>query len=381
MLGSFFSILAGAGYFFGKCLNEAADRDLFEINYVKSGMKERSRLYHIMTGGNVLPYEKRELAKRAGRWPSRSLREDGTYDDTNFEVAVRQIALKEGWSYNPDGSVYGFRYPKGSEYARYLGPEWKDRGICSYDEIAKAMNEETERREAWRERCPRSDEVDVYPMNFPFDDEDGYRKAVKKALTDRWYKKYRYSDLPHGLNAYDYEDEEDFLKDKEKFDNYYSRYNIYKEAPEDRREAISSYIYDIENLLSSYDLKNITPKDIDKLFRLVRKEFKYLKRFEIPYRVLEEKLTMLGYGEYFEERRRQEAASAPPSPKDLVFSSENPALPSPTSQEPSSITQSTKEQTPPNTKTNSNVHITATGKTYTMRRGNKKSKLTLTKKV
>ena len=58
-----------------------------------------------------------------------------------------------------------------------------------------------------------------------------------------------------------------------------------------------------------------------------------------------------------------------------------PALPSPTSQEPSSITQSTKEQTPPNTKTNSNVHITATGKTYTMRRGNKKSKLTLTKRV
>lgn len=57
------------------------------------------------------------------------------------------------------------------------------------------------------------------------------------------------------------------------------------------------------------------------------------------------------------------------------------ALPSPKSQEPSSITQSTKEQTPPNTKTNSNVHITATGKTYTMRRGNKKSKLTLTKKV
>ena len=39
------------------------------------------------------------------------------------------------------------------------------------------------------------------------------------------------------------------------------------------------------------------------------------------------------------------------------------ALPSPKSQEPSSITQSTKEQTPPNTKMNSNVHITATGKT------------------
>ena len=102
MLGSFFSILAGAGYFFGKCLNEAANRSVEERNYALSGRKERDRLFGLWTRSDVLPFERKELSKRAGRWPGGmsylvkiSSDHYNNFDaarKSDFEIAINQIA-------------------------------------------------------------------------------------------------------------------------------------------------------------------------------------------------------------------------------------------------------------------------------------------------
>lgn len=397
MLGSFFSILAGAGYFFGKCLNEAANRSVEERNYALSGRKERDRLFGLWTRSDVLPFERKELSKRAGRWPGGmsylvkiSSDHYNNFDaarKSDFEIAINQIALKEGWDY--ETSYRDALTLKGKYFIDFFGEEWRNKEYCTYKEVAQALNEETERREVWRKRCPRSDEVDVYPMQC--EDEEDYHKRVKIALTRRWNHKYNYGELPEGLNAYDYEDEEDFLTEKERLDQYYGRYQTYRDVKISDRYYTSRDIDEIEKFVSLYDAKNITQDNIIEMFEYARYKIPGASR---GYKLLKEKLDMLGYTISYDVPYKPGIYPAPytnlmllHSPKDFISSSEgnssqtNPALPSPKSQEPSSITQSTKEQTPPNTKMNSNVHITATGKTYTMRRGNKKSKLTLTKRV
>lgn len=388
MIFGFYSILAGAAYFFGKCINDAADRDVAEANYIKSGRKERDRLHDLWSQTGVPSYKRDEIIKRAGRWPIPLKYELwGMNPDADFEVAVNQIAIKEGWSYKTNG--HGYPPLKGEYFARFLGEEWKDKKYLTYEEVAIAMNEETERRKEWEARCPRSNEVEIIPMGC--EDEDDYRKRVKQALTDRWYEKYNYFELPYGLNAYDYEDEEDFLKDKEKFDNYYSKYNIYKEAPKDKRHNISNSIYKVEKFLFSYDVENLTSYKIDTLFVQIRKKYKWVDQY--MFQALEERLTMLGYGEYIAERKRKEATHKSLSPKDLVFFSENnSSLPSPTPEqnpqnEPSDPaehgpeTSDTAVSEPKPVKTEFIVPPIGYGKIYTMQRGNKKSKLTLTKRM
>ena len=415
MLGSFFSILGGVGYFFGKCINDAANQQLAEAEYVKSGRKERDRLYNIWIFGRY-QYEKNELKKRVGRWPEMR-GPAGVYDYRDFEVAMHQIALKEGWSYKTN--VKEYKYPKGIDYVKFLGPEWEEKGTCYYEDLAKAMNEETERREAWRERCPRSGEVNVYPMDC--DNEDEYRKKVKRALTDRWSHKYEHKELPKGLDVYDYEDEEDFLGEKEKFDHYYGKYPLYKECPEDKKRDVSTCIYDIEKFMIRYALEELTPDTIDRIFCQLRKKYKY--ETQTYSRLLEEKFIMMGYGKYIAELRRNAALSKTASledhsyssfsepslterPPDTLFSNYaeiqmEPPLLADSEVEPETFPTQTQliEETDaaieaeiknrqagsihPNSrpKTEFNAQVTAIGKIYTMHRENKTSKLTLVKRV
>ena len=309
MLGSFFSILGGVGYFFGKCINDAANQQLAEAEYVKSGRKERDRLYNIWMFGRY-KYEKDELKKRARRWPgSPTSLVYHISKEANLEIAVNQIALKEGWDYHTN--TRGLDLLKGPYFIDFLGEEWRNKKYCTYKEVAQAMNEETERREEWRKRCPRSNEVNVYPMDC--DNEDEYREKVKRALTDRWYHKYDHDELPKGLDAYDYEDEEDFLKEKERLDQYYGRYQSYRKAERLMKHYVSSDLSSMENLVSHYDTDNITQDNIEEMFGNITSD-KYL--------ALEEVLNALGYTISYDtnyrvvtRRNKSIVVAEPPNPK------------------------------------------------------------------
>ena len=384
MIFGFYSILAGAAYFFGKCINDAADRDVAEANYFKSGRKERDRLHRLFTWTSLPYYERKELLDRAGRWPSGGPIFLCRYisKESNFEIAVNQIALKEGWSYQTD--LRDCDTLKGTYFVDLFGEEWRNKGYCTYKEVAQAMNEETERREVWRKRCPRSSEVDVAPMNC--EDEEDYRRRVKEALTKRWCKKYTYAELPVGLNAYDYEDEEDFLKAKEQLDQYYGRYQTYRDVKISDRYYTSRDIDKIEEFVSRYDAKNITQDNIIEMFEYVRHKIVHDSR---GYKLLKEKLELLGYTISYDTesinhpnpillfpKRKEETASLP-SPTPEQNSQNEPNDPA----EPGPETSGTAVSEPKPVKTEFIVPPIGYGKIYTMQRGNKKSKLTLTKRM
>lgn len=71
---------------------------------------------------------------------------------SDFEIAINQIALKEGWDY--ETSYRDALTLKGKYFIDFFGEEWRNKEYCTYKEVAQALNEETERREVWRKRCP-----------------------------------------------------------------------------------------------------------------------------------------------------------------------------------------------------------------------------------
>ena len=470
MLGSLFSILAGAGYFVGKTLGDTAKRDAGEAYINAQGYNRERQQYLWHLSFSLDEEEQLRFCRLAGRHVSSTGRDlpNGTHVSMEEDrmLALRQIALKEGWKYYEFGDLLS-----DPVYTKLTGMKCNPNiNSCApdWDAIAQELNEETERKEVWRDRCEHGREVDVFPMDYG--SEYLYRIHVDGRYHS-WRNKYRYTDLSRDLfhlkgincnNEVDkYETEEEFLEAIKKTEEYYSQFQVYRESENnslflnDLRHVDRSWnrckenfsgepsISDIQNFL--YDVMIGVPVGAEKMGD------EYL-------RIAKDKLALLGYltpenekelEPYFDvsnytlgitrveaenkaraqklqeefdrsmsEFKARLAANIEKNKKameaknkartaaleeevrksierlDALYadgekrekakeasSQSIHALPSPKSQEPSSITQSTKEQTPPNTKTNSNAHITGTGKTYTMRRGNKKSKLTLTKRV
>lgn len=476
MLGSLFSILAGAGYFVGKTLGDTAKRDAGEAYINAQGYNRERQQYLWHLSFSLDEEEQLRFCRLAGRHVSSTGRDlpNGTHVSMEEDrmLALRQIALKEGWKYYEFGDLLS-----DPVYTKLTGMKCNPNiNSCApdWDAIAQELNEETERKEVWRDRCEHGREVDVFPMDYGSE----YRYRVHVDIRyHSWRDKYRNTDLSTDLfhlkgvsSTYEvdnYETEEEFLEAIKKKEEYYSQFQTYRElkdraffssnlkgverswnrckenfSGEPSISDIQNFLYDVmigvpigaeelgdellriakdklallgyltqeneKELEPYFDVSNytlgITRAEAEMQARIAAHEEEARKALECFYQA--DKNLKARWAERGKNKKAMEAknkartaaleeevrksierldalyADGEKGEKAKEASSQSiHALPSPKSQEPSSITQSTKEQTPPNTKTNSNVHITATGKTYTMRRGNKKSKLTLTKRV
>lgn len=476
MLGSLFSILAGAGYFVGKTLGDTAKRDAGEAYINAQGYNRERQQYLWHLSFSLDEDEQLRFCRLAGRHVSSTGRDlpNGTHVSVEEDrmLALRQIALKEGWKYYEFGDLLA-----DPVYTKLTGMKCNPNiNSCApdWDAIAQELNEETERKEVWRDRCEHGREVDVFPMDYGSE----YRYRVHVDIRyHSWRDKYRNTDLSTDLfhlkgvsSTYEvdnYETEEEFLEAIKKKEEYYSQFQTYRElkdraffssnlkgverswnrckenfSGEPSISDIQNFLYDVmigvpigaeelgdellriakdklallgyltqeneKELEPYFDVSNytlgITRAEAEMQARIAAHEEEARKALECFYQA--DKNLKARWAERGKNKKAMEAknkartaaleeevrksierldalyADGEKGEKAKEASSQSiHALPSPKSQEPSSITQSTKEQTPPNTKTNSNVHITATGKTYTMRRGNKKSKLTLTKRV
>ena len=476
MLGSLFSILAGAGYFVGKTLGDTAKRDAGEAYINAQGYNRERQQYLWHLSFSLDEEEQLRFCRLAGRHVSSTGRDlpNGTHVSMEEDrmLALRQIALKEGWKYYEFGDLLS-----DPVYTKLTGMKCNPNiNSCApdWDAIAQELNEETERKEVWRDRCEHGREVDVFPMDYGSE----YRYRVHVDIRyHSWRDKYRNTDLSTDLfhlkgvsSTYEvdnYETEEEFLEAIKKKEEYYSQFQTYRElkdraffssnlkgverswnrckenfSGEPSISDIQNFLYDVmigvpigaeelgdellriakdklallgyltqeneKELEPYFDVSNytlgITRAEAEMQARIAAHEEEARKALECFYQA--DKNLKARWAEREKNKKAMEAknkartaaleeevrksierldalyADGEKGEKAKEASSQSiHALPSPKSQEPSSITQSTKEQTPPNTKMNSNVHITATGKTYTMRRGNKKSKLTLTKKV
>lgn len=476
MLGSLFSILAGAGYFVGKTLGDTAKRDAGEAYINAQGYNRERQQYLWHLSFSLDEDEQLRFCRLAGRHISSTGRDlpNGTHVSVEEDrmLALRQIALKEGWKYYEFGDLLA-----DPVYTKLTGMKCNPNiNSCApdWDAIAQELNEETERKEVWRDRCEHGREVDVFPMDYGSE----YRYRVHVDIRyHSWRDKYRNTDLSTDLfhlkgvsSTYEvdnYETEEEFLEAIKKKEEYYSQFQTYRElkdraffssnlkgverswnrckenfSGEPSISDIQNFLYDVmigvpigaeelgdellriakdklallgyltqeneKELEPYFDVSNytlgITRAEAEMQARIAAHEEEARKALECFYQA--DKNLKARWAERGKNKKVMEAknkartaaleeevrksierldalyADGEKGEKAKEASSQSiHALPSPKSQEPSSITQSTKEQTPPNTKTNSNVHITATGKTYTMRRGNKKSKLTLTKRV
>lgn len=476
MLGSLFSILAGAGYFVGKTLGDTAKRDAGEAYINAQGYNRERQQYLWHLSFSLDEDEQLRFCRLAGRHISSTGRDlpNGTHVSVEEDrmLALRQIALKEGWKYYEFGDLLA-----DPVYTKLTGMKCNPNiNSCApdWDAIAQELNEETERKEVWRDRCEHGREVDVFPMDYGSE----YRYRVHVDIRyHSWRDKYRNTDLSTDLfhlkgvsSTYEvdnYETEEEFLEAIKKKEEYYSQFQTYRElkdraffssnlkgverswnrckenfSGEPSISDIQNFLYDVmigvpigaeelgdellriakdklallgyltqeneKELEPYFDVSNytlgITRAEAEMQARIAAHEEEARKALECFYQA--DKNLKARWAERGKNKKVMEAknkartaaleeevrksierldalyADGEKGEKAKEASSQSiHALPSPKSQEPSSITQSTKEQTPPNTKMNSNVHITATGKTYTMRRGNKKSKLTLTKRV
>ena len=476
MLGSLFSILAGAGYFVGKTLGDTAKRDAGEAYINAQGYNRERQQYLWHLSFSLDEDEQLRFCRLAGRHVSSTGRDlpNGTHVSAEEDrmLALRQIALKEGWKYYEFGDLLA-----DPVYTKLTGMKCNPNiNSCApdWDAIAQELNEETERKEVWRDRCEHGREVDVFPMDYGSE----YRYRVHVDIRyHSWRDKYRNTDLSTDLfhlkgvsSTYEvdnYETEEEFLEAIKKKEEYYSQFQTYRElkdraffssnlkgverswnrckenfSGEPSISDIQNFLYDVmigvpigaeelgdellriakdklallgyltqeneKELEPYFDVSNytlgITRAEAEMQARIAAHEEEARKALECFYQA--DKNLKARWAERGKNKKAMEAknkartaaleeevrksierldalyADGEKGEKAKEASSQSiHALPSPKSQEPSSITQSTKEQTPPNTKTNSNAHITGTGKTYTMRRGNKKSKLTLTKKV
>ena len=433
-----------------------------------------ARLWHLSF--SLDEDEQLRFCRLAGRHISSTGRDlpNGTHVSVEEDrmLALRQIALKEGWKYYEFGDLLA-----DPVYTKLTGMKCNPNiNSCApdWDAIAQELNEETERKEVWRDRCEHGREVDVFPMDYGSE----YRYRVHVDIRyHSWRDKYRNTDLSTDLfhlkgvsSTYEvdnYETEEEFLEAIKKKEEYYSQFQTYRElkdraffssnlkgverswnrckenfSGEPSISDIQNFLYDVmigvpigaeelgdelhriandklallgyltqeneKELEPYFDVSNytlgITRAEAEMQARIAAHEEEARKALECFYQA--DKNLKARWAERGKNKKVMEAknkartaaleeevrksierldalyADGEKGEKAKEASSQSiHALPSPKSQEPSSITQSTKEQTPPNTKMNSNVHITATGKTYTMRRGNKKSKLTLTKRV
>ncbi|MFQ8982718.1 MAG: hypothetical protein ACLR6W_00460 [Evtepia sp.] len=359
MIGGFYAILAGVVYFFGKCFNDAADRNVQNLSRKVSGQTERDKLVDLHMNNF------KEFCLRAGRCVNYPFS-----DIVDFEVAIYQIALREGWHYLSSE----VSYVEGKKFSNYFDDSWDDSKWYPIQKVAQALNEETDRREVWKDRCEHGHENLALPMDYLTEME--YQKGVRLNFARRWYKKYEAEAkyYPYSLrNYWEYNSEEEFLKHRDSLIEHYNKYKIYKEAHKSNRYWISLDISFIEKQANRFGLN--TPQqneyslsDETKL-SFVRTWLKNNHGKSQDFEILDEYYEIL----------KQEKAQTLPSPTPENTSEQDQPVPEPNSLS-SNITAAEPEPVKP-PKTEFVVPPIGYGKTYTMRRGNKKSKLTLTKKV
>lgn len=221
MLGSLFSILAGAGYFVGKTLGDTAKRDAGEAYINAQGYNRERQQYLWHLSFSLDEDEQLRFCRLAGRHVSSTGRDlpNGTHVSAEEDrmLALRQIALKEGWKYYEFGDLLA-----DPVYTKLTGMKCNPNiNSCApdWDAIAQELNEETERKEVWRDRCEHGREVDVFPMDYGSE----YRYRVHVDIRyHSWRDKYRNTDLSTDLfhlkgvsSTYEvdnYETEEEFLE-------------------------------------------------------------------------------------------------------------------------------------------------------------------------
>ena len=197
--------------------------------------------------------EQLRFCRLAGRHISSTGRDlpNGTHVSVEEDrmLALRQIALKEGWKYYEFGDLLA-----DPVYTKLTGMKCNPNiNSCApdWDAIAQELNEETERKEVWRDRCEHGREVDVFPMDYGSE----YRYRVHVDIRyHSWRDKYRNTDLSTDLfhlkgvsSTYEvdnYETEEEFLEAIKKKEEYYSQFQTYRELKD--RAFFSSNLKGVE---------------------------------------------------------------------------------------------------------------------------------------
>ena len=391
MLGSFFSILGGAGYFWGKGLNDIAKRDAGEAYLNAQGYNRDRQRYLDSLVYSTVPEERMKFCRLVGRHVSPTGRDlsDGSHIDENRDrmLALRQIALKEGWKYYDSGDLLAdpvytkLTGMKCNPSINSLAPDW--------DAIAQKLNEETERKEVWKDRCKHGHEVDVFPMDFG--SEYNYQCAVRSEYY-AWRKKYSkmtdaYMDLVflkgiHRVKTTDYETEKDFLEAVKKEEEYLFQFSAYRESED--RFSTSYSIIRLDISWNDYRKRHIVPPQkptLSDVINFLNKEMTSLEKASVTQKYKEEiksiltnKFNILGYippGTSLDEFL---CYGEPQQLPQVGFMSE-----SVTKKNHPEILAHKGESAPH--KTQSIKPITAVGKTYTVQRGDKTSKLTLRKRI
>ena len=407
MLGSFFSILGGAGYFWGKGLNDIAKRDAGEAYLNAQGYNRDRQWYLDSLVYSTVPEERMKFCRLVGRhvFPTGRDLSDGSHidEDRDRMLALRQIALKEGWKYYDSGDLLAdpvytkLTGMKCNPNINSLAPDW--------DAIAQELNEETARKEVWKDRCKHGHEVDVFPMDFG--SEYNYQCAVRSEYY-AWRRKYAtstdlYTDFVElkGIRSTepkDYETEEEFLEAAKKEEEYYSQFQVYRELESKRffyfylntvesawgrlKEDFSDElsISDMRKFLYEVTIGSVDEESADRYLRIAKDKLTILgyltpeneKELE-PY--LDPSIYPIGIPRSVLEAKAEAAAAKERADRASEYLTK-------LQEKNRSISQPIKEHPSHNP-----IHpqftqpITAIGKTYTIQRGNRKSRLTLTKGV
>lgn len=234
-----FIALAGGAYLAGKCANERmtvyrrnCEYDAKGYNYARQNQLDRMK-------HSADPEQRKQFDRLLGRTMNRN---DGGWDG---KLAVRQISLREGWTYL-DYSHVGLAL---------VGPE-----------NAARMNEETDRRKVWIDRCPHGHDVDLFPMDYPT--EEAYREAVQKT-----YYRWRYLCKPNifGISPYNYDTEAEYNAAVAAMMPYEWRYtcgsNIYGVDPKEY-ETKQEYDYAVGQREEYYEQYSYFRKEGDLLERM-----------------------------------------------------------------------------------------------------------------
>lgn len=298
MLGSFFSILGGVGYFWGKGLNDIAKRDAGEAYLNAQGYNRDRQRYLDSLVYSTVPEERMKFCRLVGRHVSPTGRNlsDGFHIDESRDrmLALRQIALKEGWKYYDSGDLLAdpvytkLTGMKCNPNINSLAPDW--------DAIAQEMNEETARKEVWKDRCKHGHEVDVFPMDFG--SEYNYQCAVRSEYY-AWRKKYSkmtdaYMDLVflkgiRRTKTTDYETEEEFLEAVKREEEYLSQFSVYRESEDKHIAAFLINIVDIRwNAYNKDHSDYETIQEVKNSVKSSMNEREYLM-------ILDDKLHIIGY--------------------------------------------------------------------------------------
>lgn len=224
------------------------------------------------------------------------------------EIAVRQVALKEGWRYLSNSELFhdkNYQKLTGCHPTfPYVAP------VKDWDEIARRLNEETERREAWIDRCPGGHDVGVFPMDF--ENEGAYRAKVPYAKPGwDWCRNYLYQKGHVSFNTYIHMDfginisadmisgiktEEELLRKLIGLIDYYYQFKCYRVEKRSGSGMRSFTIIDINYVDGKWN--NVFPDGAeisdDKIFSLYMALDNEILRSENKLMILRDKVRFFG---------------------------------------------------------------------------------------